>query len=157
MAGSRALAIPRFPNYHWGTTLFESYFRSKRNRKKSALPPPTFIKVWFSSSNYKTGYVYSSNYPNRFKCPPWQVLTPISSLKNHIKSQKNHKIENSILLDSTWVDWSAPTQRSRLNHVLITEASLRYNTCYIKWSSKSYRALFNTYMRGKVTTQRYTE
>jgi hypothetical protein len=26
------------------------------------------------------------------------------SLKNHSKSQKNHKIENLILLDSTWVD-----------------------------------------------------
>jgi hypothetical protein len=26
------------------------------------------------------------------------------SLKNHSKSQKNHKMENLILLDSTWVD-----------------------------------------------------
>jgi len=26
------------------------------------------------------------------------------SLKNYIKSQQNHKIENSILFDSTWVD-----------------------------------------------------
>ena len=28
----------------------------------------------------------------------------VESLKNHSKSQKNHKIENTILLDSTWVD-----------------------------------------------------
>ena len=43
----------------------------------------------------------------------------------------------------------------RLNHVLITEASLRYNTCYIKWNPKSYRALFNTYTRSKLTTPSY--
>jgi hypothetical protein len=28
----------------------------------------------------------------------------VETLKNHNKSQKNHKIENPILLDSTWVD-----------------------------------------------------
>ena len=46
-------------------------------------------------------------------------------------------------------------QRSRINHVLITEASLRYNTSYIKWSPKLYKALFNPYTRSKVTTQSY--
>jgi hypothetical protein len=32
------------------------------------------------------------------------LFISVESLKNHSKSQKNHKIENIILLDSTWVD-----------------------------------------------------
>ena len=54
----------------------------------------------------------------------------------------------------TWRSEAPRPQRSRLNHVLITEASLRYNTCYIKWSPKSYIAIFNPYT-SKVTTQSY--
>jgi hypothetical protein len=30
-------------------------------------------------------------------------ITPKAVLKNHTKSQKNHKMENSIMLDSKWV------------------------------------------------------
>jgi hypothetical protein len=32
------------------------------------------------------------------------LFISVESLKNHSKSQKNHKMENLILLDSTWVD-----------------------------------------------------
>ena len=89
--------------------------------QKSILPPPTITKVWFSSYNYKTGYFTSLNFSNRPFYLPRAVLKAvcysnrsfvffffkkisIESLKNHSKSQKNHKIENPILLDSTWVD-----------------------------------------------------
>ena len=89
--------------------------------QKSILPPPTITKVWFSSYNYKTGYFTSLNFSNRPFYLPRAVLKTVcysnrsfvffffkkisvESLKNHSKSQKNHKIENPILLDSTWVD-----------------------------------------------------
>jgi hypothetical protein len=90
----------------------------KRKRQKSILPPPTITKVWFSSYNYKTGYFTSLNFSNRPFYLPRAVLktvcysnrsfvffffkkNSVESLKNHSKSQKNHKIENPILLDST--------------------------------------------------------
>jgi len=93
----------------------------KKKRQKSILPPPTITKVWFSSYNYKTGYFTSLNFSNRPFYLPRAVLkavcysnrsfvffffkkNSVESLKNHSKSQKNHKIENPILLDSTWVD-----------------------------------------------------
>jgi hypothetical protein len=69
--------------------------------------------------NYET--VYSPlNFPKPVKLHPkrfWTVVATVTvvlsfsflfisaeSLKNHSKSQKNHKIENLILLDSTLVD-----------------------------------------------------
>ena len=52
--------------------------------------------------------------------------------------------------------WSAPTQRSRLNHILITEYGLRHNTCYIKWSPESYRA-YSTCTRGIKRQHRATQ
>ena len=90
----------------------------KKIRQKSILPPPTITKVWFSSYNYKTGYFTSLNFSNRPFYLPRAVLKAVcysnrsfvffffkkisvESLKNHSKSQKNHKIENPILLDST--------------------------------------------------------
>ena len=96
---------------------FSSFFF----RQKSILPPPTITKVWFSSYNYKTGYFTSLNFSNRPFYLPRAVLKAVcysnrsfvffffkkisvESLKNHSKSQKNHKIENPILLDSTRVD-----------------------------------------------------
>ena len=93
----------------------------KIKRPKSILPPPTITKIWFSSYNYKTGYFTSLNFSNRAFYLPRAVLKAvcysnrsfvffffkkisIESLKNHSKSQKNHKIKNPILLDSTWVN-----------------------------------------------------
>ena len=89
--------------------------------QKSILPPPTITKVWFSSYNYKTGYFTSLNFSNRAFYLPRAVFKTVcyskhsfvffflkkisvESLKNHSKTQKNHKIENLILLDSTRVD-----------------------------------------------------
>jgi len=46
-------------------------------RQKSILPPPTIIKVWFSSYNYKTGYFTSLNFSNRAFYLPRAVLKTV--------------------------------------------------------------------------------
>ena len=48
--------------------------------------------------NYETVYITPWTFQNRSNYPPKAVL------KNNSKSQKNHKIENPIVLDSKWVD-----------------------------------------------------
>ena len=69
--------------------------------------------LFFSRSQYRLFRLLEL--PKPFVRPPlisfrvtWQrfffIFILTESLKNHIKSQKNYKIETSILLDSTWVD-----------------------------------------------------
>jgi hypothetical protein len=85
--------------------------------KKSTFPPSIYAKVRFSSLNSKTGQITSLNFLNRAFYLPDPVISgfeavlsfsflfiSVESLKNHSKSQNNHKIENPILLNSTWVD-----------------------------------------------------
>ena len=84
------------------------------NNGKSLHNPPNYLGWNTSPLNYKTGY----STPWTFKTGQ---ITPSSGfrgcfcffsflfisaefLKNHNKSQKNHKIKHSILLDSWWVD-----------------------------------------------------
>jgi hypothetical protein len=83
-------------------------------RKKFTLPPSIFAKVRFSSLNSKIGQ--NTPLKKSFVLPSWPcykqfwrqfylfLFILIESLKNYSKSQKNHKIKNSILLDFTWVD-----------------------------------------------------
>jgi hypothetical protein len=100
----------------------EGYFVSE----KVTFPPSLFTKVRFSSLNSKTGQTTSLNFSNRTFYLTGAVLKAVllqwrryatvqvvlsfflfisvKSLKNHNKSQKNHKMENPILLHSTWVD-----------------------------------------------------
>jgi hypothetical protein len=87
-------------------------------------------KVYVTPQTIKGGLLHLSNYKTGFSTPKlsktsqitperfWKVILLqwqwfclflflfifAESLKNHNKSQKNHKIENLILLDSTWVD-----------------------------------------------------
>ena len=85
-------------------------------------------KVYFTSLNYPQSLVFLPELQNRVNhlpqllklsiLPPWTgyrwfsktvlffcfLFISVEYLKNHSKSQKNHKIENLILLDSTWVD-----------------------------------------------------
>jgi hypothetical protein len=78
-----------------------------------------------------------SNYPQAnlkrricYSCFAFSFLFILAeSLKNHSKSQKNHKIENTILLDSTWVD---------LHSEHIIWYALVQSFCYIFWSIFSY-------------------
>ena len=108
------VAVAGFAAARWATT-------ELLVRQKSILSPLIITKIWFSSYNYKTGYFTSLNFSNRAFYLPRAVLKTVcysnrsfvffffkkisvESLKNHSKSQKNHKIENPILLDSTWVD-----------------------------------------------------
>jgi hypothetical protein len=67
------------------------------------LTPRTFQ----NRSNYPTyGFrtmIYYSNIGFLFCLFPFLFIS-VESLKNHSKSQKNHKMKNLILLDFTWVD-----------------------------------------------------
>ena len=54
--------------------------------------------VDYITPNLWNGLYHPLNFPILVKLPPKAVL------KNHSKSQKNHKIENLIVLDSKWVD-----------------------------------------------------
>ena len=88
-----------------------------KKRKKFFLPPSTLDRICFSSLDHKTIYLDSRTSETiratsfeRFQGDVAAVFSfsfifiLTESLKNHIKSQKNHKIKNLILLDSTWVD-----------------------------------------------------
>ena len=49
--------------------------------------PPTYETVYITPELFKT-----------------DQITPKPVLKNHSKSQKNHKMKNPIVLDSKWVE-----------------------------------------------------
>ena len=88
------------------------------SRIKSRLPSSTFAKIYFFSLNSKTRQTKLPQLLKPFILPPWPYYKQFwrwlclflflfisdESLKNHSKSQKNHKMKNLILLDSTWVD-----------------------------------------------------
>ena len=68
-----------------------------KSRKKSTSPP----HLW--GVNYIIPQLWNGLYhPLNFSKPV--KLSPKAVLKNHSKSQKNHKMENPIVLDSKWVD-----------------------------------------------------
>ena len=83
-------------------------------KEKVYVTPSTIGPGLLNPPNCKTGYSTPWTFQNRPNNPPrrfWRVVLSFSflfisaeSLKNHNKSQKNSKIENQILLDSTWVD-----------------------------------------------------
>jgi hypothetical protein len=64
------------------------------------LPHPNLWGVDYITPNLWNDTYHPLNFLKQVKLPPKSVL------KNHYKSQKNHKIENSIVLDSKWVDVS---------------------------------------------------
>jgi hypothetical protein len=79
--------------------------------------PQTIKSDFLSPKLSKTGQITSSSGFQRWLCLFLILLIFAESLKNHSKSQKNYKMENLILLDSTWVDlynehiiWSALVQ-----------------------------------------------
>jgi hypothetical protein len=61
---------------------------------KKSTPPPTYEGWNTSPPNLSKWIFYPLNFLKQDKSPPEVVL------KNHSKSQKNHKIENPIVLDS---------------------------------------------------------
>jgi hypothetical protein len=61
---------------------------------KSLLHPQTYGGWNTSPPNLRKWIFYPLNFLKRGKSPPEAVL------KNHNKSQKNHKMENPIVLDS---------------------------------------------------------
>jgi hypothetical protein len=95
---------------------------------KSLDHPPT-IGVVYLTPKLWNGLIYLHELSKTVYFAPGQFWTAVcynnhgfatvtESLKNHSKSQKNRKMENSILLDSTWVDlhnehiiWCALVQR----------------------------------------------
>jgi hypothetical protein len=74
-----------------GTTHGEG--RSKFKRKKSN-SPPTYESWNTSPPTYENGFFYPSELSKT------EQITPEAVWKNHSKSQKNHKMENPIVLDS---------------------------------------------------------
>jgi hypothetical protein len=68
----------------------------RTEEEKSTLPLSTMAKVNFSSLHQKTGHNSSGGFLF-FSF----IFISAKSLKNHSKLQKNHKIKNLILLDST--------------------------------------------------------
>ena len=80
-------------------------------RKKFVLTPPTFTKVWFSSSNYKTGHIASPNLSKPDNFPPWVVwdwgdsgfdnffyfsyVLTLEVIKYHLESSQNHNISQN--------------------------------------------------------------
>ena len=59
---------------------------------------PQLCMVDYITPNIWNGLNHPLNFPKPVKLPPKAVS------KNHSKSQKNHKMENPIVLDSKWVD-----------------------------------------------------
>jgi len=88
--------------------------------EKVYITPSTIQGGLLHPLNYKTGYstlwTFQKRSNNPLKWFWWWfcyidvvlsfsfLLISVESLKNYSKSQKNHKMENSILLDSAWVD-----------------------------------------------------
>jgi len=85
--------------------------RVVQNLEEVYITPSTIGPRLFNPSNYKTGYSIPCVFQNQPNNPLrwfWRVVLSFyflfisaESLKNHNKSQKNPKIENQILLDST--------------------------------------------------------
>ena len=61
---------------------------------KNLYHPLTYGGGLHNPPTYETVYITPLNFPKPVKLPPKVVL------KNYSKSQKNHKIENPIVLDS---------------------------------------------------------
>ena len=74
-----------------------SAFYSIVDMKKS-ISPPNLWGLEYITPNLWNSLYHPLNFSKPVKLPPKSVL------KNHSKSQKNHKIKNSIVLDSKWVD-----------------------------------------------------
>ena len=73
--------------------------KSDYSRKKSiSITPSTFGDGLHNPPNLWNGLYHLLNFPKPIK------LSPKSVLKNHSKSQKNHKMKNPIVLDSKWVE-----------------------------------------------------
>ena len=66
--------------------------------RKNSISPPQLLGVDYITPNLWNGLYYPLNFLKSVKLPPKAFS------KNHSKSQKNHKIENPIVLDSKWVD-----------------------------------------------------
>ena len=65
---------------------------------KVYITPSSMWGGLYNPLTYETIYITPWTFQNQSNYPPKIVL------KNHSKSQKNHKIENPIVLDSKWVD-----------------------------------------------------
>ena len=86
-------------NWSGRVSLLLSWIPSERDvweRKKSTSPSP--MGVDYITLQTMKRSISSLNFLKPAK------LSPKAVLKNHRKSQKNHKMENSIVLDSKWVD-----------------------------------------------------
>jgi hypothetical protein len=130
-------------------SIYFSYLNMAREptlRGKSLLHPQLWGMDYFTPQLWNRLF-YSLNFSKPVKLPPsgfgqwfcynkdgllqWQwfclfyLFISAESLKNHSKSQKNHKIENLILLDSTWVD---------LHSKHIIWYTLIQSFCYRFWS-----------------------
>jgi hypothetical protein len=114
--------------------------------KKSTSPSSTFVKVRFPLWTLKSGKTPFST----FKTVHLTLLALLQavlkvvlsfsflfisaeSLKDHSKSQKNHKIKNSILLDSTWIDLYS---EHIIWYVLVQSFSVVLDLCFsvINWN-----------------------
>jgi hypothetical protein len=83
---------------------------------------------------FKTGQITPTRLWNRGVS---FLFISAESLKNHSKSQKNYKIENLILLDSTWVDiyseyiiWYALVQSFRVQIIEKNRSKFTAKTLY---------------------------
>ena len=68
------------------------------SKENVCIAPPTYGGGLHNPPTYKMVYITPLNFSKPVK------LRPKAVLKNHSKSQKNHKIKNLIVLDSKWVD-----------------------------------------------------
>jgi hypothetical protein len=76
-----------------GTPTGHSTARCSLQIEKKSTPPPTY-EGWNTSPPPMKRTFYPLNFLKQDKSPPKTVL------KNHSKSQKNHKMENPIVLYS---------------------------------------------------------
>ena len=67
-------------------------------QRKKSISPSHLWGVDYITPNLWNGLYHPLNFEKPVKLPPKTVS------KNYSKSQKNHKIKNSIVLDSKWVD-----------------------------------------------------